>query len=119
MDRETDGIIQRRASSRDILFAREVIHLADWNPVPARLDSLRAVALKRDYTDEMMLVRELLLRCPDRTDGLVDAGEGLLIDCVHRTALIDDEKVVDIDVAFFLILCHITSVIWFSVAKIF
>ena len=60
-----------------------------------------AIEGEESYT--LLLVRVLLLHLTNGLEGLVHTDEGLLADDVHRTALIDDNQVVDA-LCFFLVL---------------
>ena len=91
-DTLADGIVERSAATGTIGFPVQVLGLCSGQVVvvPGGVASIEG-----EQGDELFLVRELLLHLADSLQGLVHAYEGLLADNFHRTALIDNNQVVN------------------------
>ena len=99
-DTLTDGIIEGCATTGVVGFPVEVLGARGWGIV---IVPGGVAAVEGKEGDTLFLVGVLLLHLANGLESLVHADEGLLADDVHRTALIDDNQVVDA-LCFFLVL---------------
>ena len=91
-DTLADGIVEGCATTGVVGFPVEILGARGWGVVvvPGGV-----AAVEGEEGDALLLVGVLLLHLTNSLEGLVHAYEGLLADDVHRTALIDDNQVVD------------------------
>jgi len=99
-DTLADGIVEGCAATGVVSFPVEVLGARGRGVVVVPSG---VAAVEGEKGDALLLVGVLLLHLANGLEGLVHADEGLLADDVHRTALIDDNQVVDA-LCFFLVL---------------
>ena len=91
-DSLADGIIERCAATGAVGFPVQVLGLGCRLVVvvPSGVASIEG-----EQSDKLFLIGELLLHLADSLQGFVHAYKGLLSDNFHRTALIDNNQVVN------------------------
>ena len=91
-DTFADSIVERCAATRAVGFPVQVLGLRGGRivVVPSGMASVEG-----EQGDKLYLVRELLLHLANSLQGFVHTGESLFADDGHRTALVDNNQVVN------------------------
>ena len=93
-DGHAHRVIERRAGARVVIGLCQILHIGDGLIVDYGLD-VRVDGIESHKRETVVLVRISVLGLAGGLNGLIGPGQGLVVDTVHRAALVEDEHVVD------------------------